>query len=219
MHMRLRAVLLGGLLGMVAAPAAAQSLAVSGRISTLGIGAEAGIGAGSMVGLRAGFNVQPFEPSREFDDIDFTLDLASPSYTLLLDLHPGGSGFRLTGGAVFFGSDHELRGVPTEAVDIGDQSYTPEQIGTLSGMFEVKDVAPYLGIGFGRIGGRTGPGFVVDLGVALQGEPGVQLSASGPIASQPVFIANLEEEEREIEDDAKAFRFYPVLSLGFAFGF
>ena len=62
-------------------------------------------------------------------------------------------------------------------------------------------------------------GFAVDLGVAFQGEPDVQLSASGPIASLPQFQADLAQEEQNIQEDAKPFRFYPVLSLALVFGF
>lgn len=205
---------------LMAAPASAQpGIAVSGRVGTLGIGADASLGIGPFLGLRAGFNVQPWEPSRDFDDIDFTLDLASPSFMGLVDLYPLAGGFRLSGGIVHFGSDHELRGEPTAAVDIGGQSYTPEQIGVLSGRFITKQTAPYAGIGFGRLGGRTGLGFAVDLGVAFHGAPEVDLSASGPIATQPLFLENLEAEERNIEDDAESFSIYPVLSIGFVVGF
>jgi hypothetical protein len=47
----------------------------------------------------------------------------------------------------------------------------------------------------------------------------VRLNATGPIASQPEFQANLAIEERNLEDDARPFRFYPVLSFGLAIGF
>lgn len=205
---------------LLAAPVAAQSgLAVAGRIGTLGLGAEASLALGDRFGLRAGFAAQPWEPSRTFDDIDFTLDLASPSFQGLVDLYPFDGGFRLSGGIVHFGSDHEVRAEPTEAVDIGGQSYTPDQIGVLSGLFLTNRTAPYAGIGFGRLGGRSGPGFVVDFGVAFQGAPEVELTASGPISALPAFQENLAEEERTIEDDAEIFRFYPVLTIGFVIGF
>jgi hypothetical protein len=199
-------------------PASGQGIAVLGKVSTLGVGADVSFSVTRMIGLRGGVNFQPIEPSREFDDLDFTLDLASPSWMALVDLSPAGS-FRLTGGLVYFGSNHELRAELTQSVEIGSQTYTPQQVGTLTGLFETKEVAPYAGIGFGRLGGRRGLGFAVDLGVAFQGEPDVQLSASGPIASLPQFQADLAQEEQNIQEDAKPFRFYPVLSLALVFGF
>ena len=92
-------------------------------------------------------------------------------------------------------------------------------VGTLSGVFETRDNSPYAGISFARLGGRSGVGFAFDLGVAFHGVPGVRLSAAGPIASRPEFQANLALEERNLEADARPFRFFPVLSMGVAIGF
>jgi hypothetical protein len=47
----------------------------------------------------------------------------------------------------------------------------------------------------------------------------VALSASGTLASDPAFQANLAKERDEIEDDLEPFEFYPVLSLGIFFRF
>lgn len=201
-----------------ATPVAGQ-VALAGHAGTLGVGVDASFGLGEYLGIRGGVNVQPLDPSRRFEDIDFTLDLSSPTFTALVDLHPGLGGFRLTGGAVFFRTSHAVRGEPLATVEIGGQAYSPQDIGILSGEFVTREVAPYAGIGFGRLGGRRGPGLVLDLGVAFQGEPDVQLSASGPIAQVPEFQTNLDAEEREIAYDVRAFRFFPVLSLGFVFGF
>jgi hypothetical protein len=201
-----------------AGPIVAQGIAVSGRVGTLGLGVDGSLGLTPQFGVRAGINVQPWQPEAEFEDIDFELDLPSPSFVGFVDWYPAGGGFRLTGGAVLFTNDTEVRGRPAEPVEIGDQSYTPEQIGTLSGEFVTEDLAPYLGIGFGRLGGRRGVGFTLDLGLAFQGKPDVQLSAAGPLASQPEFQSNLREEEEAIEGDAEWFRFYPVASIGVVIG-
>jgi hypothetical protein len=202
-----------------AAPAAGQGIAVAGRAGTLGVGGEVSVGLSRHLGVRAGVFAQPWEPSHTFDDISWTLDLASPSWVGLVDLYPMGGGFRLSGGFVRFTADHEVRARLNAPVEIGNQTYSPDLIGTLSGVFETKDTSPYAGIGFGRLGGRSGLGFTFDLGVAFHGEPGVRLNATGPIASQPEFQANLAIEERNLEDDARPFRFYPVLSFGLAIGF
>jgi len=199
-------------------PVLAQGVAVSGRIGTLGLGVDASIGLTRQLGVRAGINFQPWQPEAEFEEVDFELDLPSPSYMGLLDWYPGGGSFHLTGGAVLFSEDTEVRGRPTESVEIGDQTYTPEQIGTLSGAFVTTDLAPYLGIGFGKLGGKRGVGLALDLGVAFHGKPDVRLAASGPIAASPLFQANLREEEENIEDDAHWFRVYPVLAIGLVIG-
>lgn len=202
-----------------AAPLSAQGIAVSGRIGTLGIGVDGALALGDRLAIRAGANLQPYEPTEEWSDVEFTLDLASPSFMGVLDWHPGGGAFRFTGGAVLFAADTELRGELTGSVEIGNGTYTPQQIGTLTGVFDTRALAPYLGLGFGKAPGRAGFAFALDLGVAFHGEPGVTLSATGPLASDPAFRADLAREEGNIEEDARAFRVYPVLSIGLAFGF
>jgi hypothetical protein len=219
--MKGRCLLTGFTLAAIACgtPVWAQGIAVSGRIGTLGLGVDASIGLTPQLGVRGGMNFMPWQPEAEFEDVDFELELPSPTFLGLLDWYPGGGSFRLSGGAVLFSEDTEVRGRAAEPVEIGDQTYTPEQIGTLSGDFVTRDLAPYLGIGVGKLGGRRGPGLAIDLGVAFHGRPDVQLSASGPIAELPEFQANLREEEENIEDDASWFRVYPVLSIGLVIGF
>jgi hypothetical protein len=199
-------------------PGTAQGIAVSGGVGTLGVGGGVAIGIGQRIGLRASGNIQPWELTQEYDDVEFTLNLSSPSFSALLDLYVAGP-LRLSGGAVFFGGDTEVRGRLTGPVAIGNQTYTADQVGTLSGVFDTSETAPYAGIGLGKVGGRKGMSFMLDLGVAFQGAPAVNLSATGPIASQPAFQANLAQEETNIEEDARPFRFYPVLSLGLVLGF
>ena len=199
--------------------AAAQGIAVAARAGTLGIGGEASIGLTRQIGLRGGVNVQPWEPKVDLDEVEFTVQLPSPTYHAMVDLYPMGGGFRLSGGFAWFSTNVEVTARPTEPVDIGDQTYSPQDVGELLGEFETKEFAPYVGIGFGRLGGRSGVGFVFDLGVAFHGEPTVSLSATGPFADQPAFQANLAAEEDNINDDARRFRVYPVLAIGLAIGF
>ena len=60
-----------------------------------------------------------------------------------------------------------------------------------------------------------GSGFFLDAGVAFHGTPEVELSATGPIASDPTFQSDLRLEESDIDDDASSVKVYLVLSLGF----
>jgi hypothetical protein len=43
-----------------------------------------------------------------------------------------------------------LDATPSKNVDIGDHTYTPSQIGTLSGGVKFKKTVPYFGLGFGN---------------------------------------------------------------------
>lgn len=212
-------VFVSAVVALVLAPSltSAQGIVASGKIGTLGLGADVSFGVLPRLALRVGASFQPIEPSREIDDIDFELQLPSPNFMGAVDLYLAGP-LRLSAGLISFGSDIEVTGDLTEDVEIGDETYSPEEIGTLTGLFDTKDVAPWAGIGLGK---SLGPGvaFTMDLGVAFSGEPAVTLSADGPISGQPAFQANLRQEEANLQEDASLVKLFPVLSIGLSIGF
>ena len=53
----------------------------------------------------------------------------------------------------------------------------------------------------------------------FQGSPTANLSATGPIASDPGFQADLAKEENNLQDDLDNFEYYPVISIGFNYRF
>jgi len=180
---------------------------------SLGLGVDFSVAISERVSFRGGANFQPYTVESEISDADFELDLPTPSFMATVDLHPGGRAFRFSAGAVYFGSDLELDAVLDENIEIGNNEYTPAEVGTLSGTFVTNAMAPYLGIGLGNVGSGSS-GFFFDFGFAFHGTPDVELTASGPIASDPAFQADLDLEIDEIRDDASRLKAYPVLSFG-----
>ncbi len=203
-------------IGAVPSAILAQGVGVAPHVGTLGVGVDLAVSLVDRVGFRAGANIFPFDIGVSTSDVDYTIALPSPQFTVMADLFLAGS-FRLTGGLLVSSADLTLEGDFTGTVDIGDDTYTAEEVGTLTGAIVTNDVSPYVGIGVGRVAG-SGFGFLLDLGVAFQGTPGVALAADGPIASDPAFQADLEAERQDIEDDVDIFRYYPVITLGFSIG-
>ena len=217
MMKRLTGVLVG--LTVAASPVAAQEgLGFGGFAGTLGLGAEAAVGLTDAIVVRGGFGIVPFEPG--IDGSGVALDLKLPSsYHVGVDLYLN-SAFRLSGGVLLRTDDPSVKGALTEPQEIGGTVFQPSEVGTLTGVIDGKDQAPYLLIGFGK---HTAPGLglFVDLGVAFTGEPTVRLGAQGGSLSpneEPLKSA-LEQEAREIEDDISAYaKYYPFLSLGVRYG-
>jgi hypothetical protein len=209
---------LGGGLCLALLPCAGQAggLAVSGRASTLGFGAELTAGLTDKVNVRVGGNL--FDYSRSFtqdDDDRFDLDFRLRSVSGILDWHPSGGGFRLSGGVIGNGNQAALVAQAAAAsYEIGNGRYAVSDVGALTGTATVGNVAGYAGIGFGNPVADKRIGLVLDLGVAFQGSPEVTLRATGPIAGDPAFQADLTREEAEFNDDARRFRYYPVISVG-----
>lgn len=213
---RLCAVLTVLALVPTAARAQEVGIGVAAHLGTLGIGADVAVSVHPNIGFRAGGNIFPFGISIESSDVDYDLSLPSPQFLLLADLYPAGA-FRFSGGLMISSSDFELEAKLAEPVEIGGTTYTPAQVGSLTGTFGTRTVSPYLGIGFGNPA-RTRLGFFFDLGVAFHGTPEVSAVASGPVALLPGFQQDLDAEVAEIQDDVDEWKFYPVLSVGIAFG-
>jgi hypothetical protein len=82
-------------------------------------------------------------------------------------------------------------------------------------------MAPYAGIGYGNACGADGRWhFSCDFGVMFQGEPKVSAQATASDARlQPYVDEALAREVADIQDDANAFKYYPVISFGVSFRF
>jgi len=181
---------------------------------TLGLGGDLTTDIVPGLNLRGGVQWFSLDFDTEFEDIDYSVDVDFLNPLLLLDWYPFGGSFRLSGGILFNQSDVDLRATPSQPVEIGGTIYTPAEVGTLRGQSDFNPIAPYVGIGWGNAVGRSRRlGLAMDLGVAFIGSPGVDLSATGLLASDPTFRAHLAQEEEDIEDDLHDFKFYPVLSL------
>jgi hypothetical protein len=191
---------------------------VSPHVSTLGIGADVGVGLHPRVTVRAGASYIPYKPSVTVSETEWELSLPEMSYTGMVDLYLIG-GLRVSGGFRYKTTEVEAIGNYTGTVNIGDQIYTGDEVGTLSGAIVTKDFSPYAGIGFGNVAKR-GLGFILDLGVAFHGSPGVTLtSEGGTLSGDPLLQAELEKEAANFEDDISWAKVYPVVTVGLSFGF
>jgi hypothetical protein len=116
-------------------------------------------------------------------------------------------------------TDIDLVGRPSTNVTVGNTTYTPQQIGTLSGTVTTDDFAPLLSFGYG---GKLGEGFTfgAEIGVLWQGEPEIgNLRGTGLLASTPQLQADIEREEREIEDELSDYDMWPILQVEFQYRF
>ena len=204
-------------IALISAAPAHAGFGIAAKVSTLGIGVEATAAFAPRVNGRVGVNFFKYSFSGAEGDVEYDTDLKLRSFSLLLDLHPiPVRGLRLSGGLLFNRNKLEMESQPTSTYTIGDRTYTGAEGGALFGDVGFKSTAPYVGIGWGNAA-KSRIGIVFDLGVAFQGSPDVALTATGPIASDATFREELNQEVREVEDDIKNFKYYPVVSLGISF--
>ncbi len=121
---------LGGIpLAAGAAEGGQWHVGVSG--GTLGISPEVGYRFGSHTGLRLNGGFLDFDRSEEIDDIDYDGTLKLNSVGLMADFYPFGGSFRLSVGARSNGNKVNLVATPTGSIEIGDETYTAAEAGTL----------------------------------------------------------------------------------------
>jgi hypothetical protein len=202
--------------------AQAQGIALGLKAGTLGAGLDLTVGLAPSFNLRLG--AQGFSLSRTFTEQDVSYDGKADlrSAWLLLDVHPGGKGTRLSIGGVY--SRNKVTGTSnaTGTVTINGVTYPVASVGTIDGEATANDLCPYLGLGWGN---AVQPGsrvrFAFDIGVVYQGAPKISLTAHpvNPALVPPTFYADLEKERLKIEDDASKYKFYPVVNLGLSYRF
>lgn len=192
--------------------------AVSGKASTLGLGGEFTTAVTSNINARVGINTLDLDSDdKEIDDIEYDLGIDFESYSVLVDWYAFHDSFRISGGVLFMDHEFNMDARPTDNEQIGDNVYTPAEIGTLSGGIEIDQAAPYVGIGWGNpLTHSRRWGFTCDFGVAFINPPDVSLSATGAAAGLEEDMA---KEEDEIDDDMDKFKYYPVIALNFFYRF
>jgi hypothetical protein len=214
------ALLLGSLGALLPAGLQAQ-FGIAIRGSTLGAGLEASYRVNRMVGLRAGVNRLSFTRDATIENIDYRANPRFRNATFILDLHPTGGAFHLSGGLLVNDNEGRLVARLNEDVEIGGQTYTPDEVGSLVGTVDFRKTAPYIGLGFA---GRGRVSILFDLGVGMTGTPRVDLIGETPLtgAEKAQFDARVAQELAEVRaeiEDKSYLKFHPVVSLGIRIGF
>ena len=195
--------------------------AVGGNIGTPGLGAEVHYKLNDRFVVRGGGDWMNFNYDHTYSGIDYSAKLKTSTGGLFLDWHPTGSGFFLSGGGYFGDRKARLDGTPTGPTQIGDITYTPAQIGTITGDVAMSKAQPFLGLGWDNTftgGGHWG--FRVLGGVSFSDKPKVDLTASGgTLSNEPLFLQQLQREEDDVRDDAKDFKYFPIAQVGLTYRF
>jgi hypothetical protein len=225
----MRLLLLGAAMAALSAgSAAAQTtpgrIAVGANIGTTGVGAEVQVQATPHLTVRGGGDWFNYDSDYSTDTADYAAELDFSTLSAFVDLHPFASPFLISGGAYFGGRTIEVVGTPNQNVVVGGVTYTPAQYGRLVGESDFGDVAPFVGLGWNNaFHTASGWGFKVMAGATFGSDPTVELRREGgtalPPGGQAQFAAEVEAEERELEQELEEFKILPVLQLGLSYRF
>jgi hypothetical protein len=203
------------------AQASDSRFAVSGNIGTPGVGAELQYKLNDQFVVRGGGDWMNFNYNHTYSGIDYDAKLKTGTGGVFLDWHPGQGGFFVSGGSYFGERKARLAGTPTGPTQIGEVTFTPAQIGTITGDVEMSKTQPFVGLGYDNTFiGDSRWGFRVLGGVSFSDRPKVDLRASGgTLSNDPTFLAQLQEEEDNVRADAKGFKYFPIVQVGLSYRF
>lgn len=216
-----------------------RGLTLGLRASTLGAGVELEYPINHFLRGRLLYNRLDVDFEQKLSGIEYDVDLDLQSYGLIFDLHPFAGNLRFSAGAMLNDNSIAASAMTTgsRTVNIGGNDY----MGSLSVDAVFDDFSPYAGIGWGG-GKRRGWRFHFDIGALYQRNPELKISGAagtagsmGDLCSFTVSAsgaanvlgscpysnleADLETEFNELKDDARGFKWYPVISLGLEYRF
>ena len=197
------------LLAALAASSTVHAIGIGAKVGTTGIGGDIAMSVFPLVDARIGWAGGSMSRSYSTSGASFDGKLKLNNLNALLDFHPLGPSFRLTGGVIFNDNKYDATGTP---------SGIP---GSYSATVKGNSAAPYLGVGWGRVAGM-GVNFYADLGAMFMGSPKATINAncSGLSAAQCTTLQNqAATEQASLQDKLNSFKVYPVLSIGFTIGF
>ena len=215
----------------------ALQVGVGVKVSTLGIGIEAARSVTSRSNVRGAFNF--FDYNRRFDDdgIEYDGRLKLRSLQVVYDQYIAG-GFHVSPGILLHNGNRGLAMASVrsgQTFSLGGVTYFSSATDPVAGeaTMDFRNVAPLVLVGFGNLVPRSDRrlGVNFDVGVAFQGSPNVNLDLRGTgcitgpttncvnVATDPTVQGQLRRQEIEMNDDAKVFRYYPIVSAGISWKF
>ncbi|MBN2824074.1 MAG: hypothetical protein JXQ76_02030 [Campylobacterales bacterium] len=191
------------------------------KVGTLGLGLDISKKISDKLNVRLNINGATYSDTQCESNIKYDYDLTLATAGLLVDYFPIANNFRVSVGAYYNANEFELTAVPNGGTyNINNTLYTTNQIGSLTGMVDFDELAPYIGIGWGNSIKTKGWGFSVDAGILYHGEPNVALVANcGAVACSDVIINNVEAERLELLNELSDYKIYPVISVGVTYTF
>lgn len=216
--------LVGSVLGFSHDSFGDEGFGIGAKVGTLGLGVELSTSLLPTTRLRGGFNYLSYSFDSTLSNIDYEFEPEFNSFSLLLDYHPFGGSFFLSGGVYFNNNSVGVTGSAPDSLvpaAYSDFAFLTNEV-SISGDVEFRPVAPYAGLGWRSNSGETGWGVAVELGVLFQGAPDVKnLRINAPIDVNQIDEVQtfLAEQEQEIEDELSKFEFYPVAAAMLTYQF
>jgi len=209
-----------------------SAVGIGVKASLLGAGAEIATPLSRRLNLRGGFNEFSYDRTFHKDGIGYDGRLQFRSSEAHLDWFPFHGSFHLSPGGLFYNGNQVTANASVaggQAFTLNGTSYTSDPSDPVLGAGKIafKKSGPMLTVGFGNlVRKRHRFSIPIEFGAIYTQAPNMTLNLTGsacdanglncsPIASTPAIQSNLQAEQAKINKDMSAFKFYPVISIGF----
>lgn len=194
------------------------------RAGALGLGIGVAHAFSDAFGARIVANGLTYGTTENYESVEYDADLELATGQLLLDWYAFSSGFRFSAGIAYNGNELDLEGKPSPGgtFTINGTTFSSTAVDSLTGNVDFREVAPYVGLGYGRPIGK-GWGFTADLGVLFQGAARTTLSANCAAGTSASTCAQIRSavaaEQSRLDDEFEDYELYPVVSIGVMYVF
>jgi hypothetical protein len=211
--------------------------AVGVKVSILGVGFEAATPLSRSFNLRGGANLFGYSDTFTSDGVTYQGNLHFRSVETSLDWFPWSWGFHLSPGMLLY-NGNSITGSASvaggQSFTLNGVTYTSSASNPVTGVASLgfNKVAPKFTFGFGNLLPRSGRHFSVpfELGFAYTGDPQIHLNLAGTacnpqgiscqdVATNSQIQANVTAQEQKYQNDVDVARFFPIVSVGFAYNF
>ena len=199
---------------------------VSIKAGALGAGIEYYHGISNNINVRIGMNAFNYDDEIAESRINYDMTLELRTASIIMDYHPfDSSGFRVSAGAFYNGNKASLEALSVNGeYEFNGDVYRVEDIGTANGDVEFKKFAPYLGVGWAFSPTSTSTWtFNLEAGAFYQDTPEAQLNVSCgtalPTMQCEQLLVDVRAEQKQLEQDIKEYKWYPVIMVGLQYKF
>jgi hypothetical protein len=213
-----------------------SGVAVGVTLGADGLGFQLATPLATKINLRVNTSFLNYNPSLVEQGIPIDGSIKFRSIGAGVDIYPYRNTFHITPGFTFYNgntADATVNIAPGGAFTINDTNYTSSYTDPVHGTFDMsfgRKIAPSLTVGFGNMLRRdTHWSIPSEFGFQYIGQPKFVLNMQGSVCdvsdgctaimSDPGTVANLQQEQADINKDIAPLRFYPIAKVGLSYRF
>ena len=210
-------------------------IAIGTKSGTLGMGGQIATPLARWLTLRGGADFFGFSMSQGIDGVNYSGQISLKSGLVCVDVYPFGHGLHISPGILIFKSGIGASMIVPggNSFSMGDNTYTSDPSDPVTGSGSIvfsRSIMPSLTLGFGNMiprKERSHWSVPFEVGAAYTGHYTMQINLAGSACSQGFCQStsnssiqqSVAQEQNDLNEAAKHYQIYPIISSGVAYRF